>query len=360
LDCEPIVLPPGGRFVVTNPVSTENGRGFTLIELMVVIAIIGLLIGLLLPAVQSVREAGRRSQCVNNLKQLGLAALNYESTCGVMPPGMMAALADEALVPTWGLSTFVRLGPFLESGPLWNSANFSRQAITPANGTIASVAVSCLFCPSDPFVSEGNLVDPDYGSTGVAWIRQRHTSYGGCQGMWGLDILPQDRNHEARVANMNGVIFSCSTVRLADITDGLSNTTLFAETAYGRIPKEGDRKASRWWSPGVPADTMVSAYYPLNGALKGVPYLAGNYEPWISTAGSFHPGGANVGFCDGSVRFVRDSIDSVPFDPATGAVPAFRLDPVAGTYSIAPGARLGVWQKLSTRNLADMPTVDPY
>jgi prepilin-type processing-associated H-X9-DG protein len=78
------------------------------------------------------------------------------------------------------------------------------------------------------------------------------------------------------------------------------------------------------------------------------------------TAGSFHPGGANVGFCDGSVRFIKDTIDSAAFDPTTGAVPAFRQDPATMTYSIAPGARLGVWQKISTRQGGEVVSADSY
>src|SRR5262249_9222492 len=158
-------------------------------------------------------------------------------------------------------------------------------------------------------------------------------------------VMPQNPYFAAQMANMNGTIFSCSSVRLADISDGTGTTVLIAETPYGRIPRAGDRPLSRWWNSGFVADSMVTTYYPLNGAVKGVPYLSGNYEKWISTVGSFHPGGANVGFCDGSVRFIKDSIESVPFDPVTGDVPAFRLDPASKTYSIAPGTQLGVWQK---------------
>jgi prepilin-type processing-associated H-X9-DG protein len=98
---------------------------------------------------------------------------------------------------------------------------------------------------------------------------------------------------------------------------------------------------------------MVTCYYPLNGTQKGVPYLGSTYARWVMTVGSFHPGGANVGFCDGSVRFVKDTVESVAFDITTGDVPAFRLDPATKTYAIAPGIRLGVWQKLSTRNFGE-------
>jgi prepilin-type N-terminal cleavage/methylation domain-containing protein/prepilin-type processing-associated H-X9-DG protein len=345
---------------VTKTDPTRNGRGFTLIELLVVIAIITVLIALLLPAVQAAREAARRTQCVNNLKQLGLAALNYESASLVLPSGMLPAIADQAPVLTWGLSTFVRILPFLDASPLYNSANFSRQAITPANGTVASTGLGGLWCPSDPYVAEGHSEDFNYGAPVGFGIMQRHTSYGGCQGAWGIDVMPGNPYFAAQMANMNGTIFCCSSVRLADITDGTGTTILFAETPYGQIPKASDLPSSRWWNVGVGADSMVSASYPVNGAAKGVPYLHGSYDKWISTVGSFHPGGANVGFCDGSVRFLKDSIQSVPFDPKSGDVPAFRLDPASGTYSIAPGTQLGVWQKLATRSFNEIVAADSF
>jgi len=350
--------PPG--WAVTKTDSAENARGFTLIELLVVVAIVGLLVALLLPAVQAAREAARRAQCTNNLKQLGLAALNYESAHAVLPSGMLPALADEAPVPTWGLSTFVRLLPFIDAGPLYDAANFSRQAITPANGTVASTGLAGLWCPSDPYVPEGHPDDFNYGAPAGTGIVQRHTSYGGCQGTWGVEAMPQTPHFAARLANLNGTVFCCSSVRLADVTDGTATTVLFAEAAYGRIPKSGERSGARRWNVGFISDSMINAYYPLNGAAKGVPYLDDNYLNWVSTAGSLHPGGANVGFCDGSVRFVKDTVQSVPFDPATGDVPAFRLDPVSGTYSIAPGTELGVWQKLATRGFNEIVSADSF
>jgi prepilin-type processing-associated H-X9-DG protein len=283
-----------------------------------------------------------------------MGALNYESANSVLPSGMLPAVADEAPILTWGLSTLVRVTPFVEASSLYNSANFSNQAITTANGTVASTGLSVLWCPSDPFVSEANVVDFDYGAPPGTGINQRHTSYGGCQGMWSIEILPNNPAYAAQLANMNGVIFSCSSVRLADITDGTGSTILFAETAYGKIPKPSERLSSRWWQSGFVADSMVTAYYPLNGASRGVPYRADTYERWIMTVGSFHPGGANVGFCDGSVRFVKETVESVAFDAASGDVPAFRLDPTTKTYAIVPGAKVGVWQKLSTRNSGEI------
>jgi prepilin-type N-terminal cleavage/methylation domain-containing protein/prepilin-type processing-associated H-X9-DG protein len=317
-------------------------RGFTLIELLVVIAIIGLLVALLLPAVQSAREASRRAGCANNLKQLGLAALNYESANGVLPPGAFGATADGGPGLRTGLSVFVRVLPFADGSALYNAANFSTQGITPINGTVASAGVGLLWCPSDPYVSENHVADSDYGAPAGTNIRQHHTSYGGCQGIWGHEILPTSPNFAAQIANGTGC------------------TALFAETPYGMIPKDSDRHLSRWWNSGYPADTMVETRYPLNGPLRGVPYLSSNSENWAMIAGSFHPGGANVGFCDGSVRFIKDSISSIPFDPAMGGVPAILLDQPTGLYSIAPGAQLGAWQKLSTRNGGEVVPGDSF
>ena len=253
---------------VTNTESAPNGRGFTVIELLVVITVISLLIALLLPAIQAAREAARRAQCVNNLKQLGLAAMNYESANTVLPSGMLPAISDQAPVSTWGLSTFVRILPFLDASPLYNSANFSRQAITPANGTVASTGLAGLWCPSDPYVSASDLEDFNYGALVGTGIMQRHTSYGGCQGTWSIEILPQNPYFAAQMANMNGTIFSCSSVRLADISDGTGTTILFAETSYGRMPNASALASARWWNVGFVADSMICAYYPLNGALK--------------------------------------------------------------------------------------------
>ncbi len=337
-----------------------RARGFTLIELLVLVTIIGVLIALLLPAVQAAREASRRASCVNNLKQLGLAALNYESANGMLPPGAFTAAYDDGIGSTWGLSVFVRVIPFVDGSAVYNAANFSMQAITPSNGTLASTGLNVLWCPSDPYVTETQNEDFNFGAPPGTGISPRHSSYGGSQGTWSLEVLSTNPTYAAQLANMNGVIFSCSTVRLADITDGTGNTILFAETAYGKIPNTTGRQGAHWWHAGFPSEAMVEAYYPLNGALKGVPYLDGNYLDWIMAVGSFHPGGANVGFCDGSVRFVKDSIQSVPFDPVTGKVPAFVLDPATKLYSIAPGAQLGVWQELATRGFGEIVGADSY
>ena len=324
-------------------------RGFTLIELLVVVAIVALLVALLLPAVQGAREAARRVQCTNNLGQLGLAALNYESVHGVLPPGMFPA-APHPLNPklVWGLSVFVRIGTFLEQQAVWNAANFSLAATTGANATVASTSLNVFWCPSDRAVAAPQRLDSQFALPADTPLRQCYTSYGGNQGTWKLGLDATSPAFAAQVASMTGTIYGESRVRLADITDGTNATLLFAEQAHGRLPDPG-RASFHWWNMGYSTDTAVESFYPVNGPIRGLPYLDATSEDWAMTVGSFHPGGANGGFCDGSVHFLRDTIESTPFDPATGAVASFALNPATQTYSLAPDARLGVWQKLTTR-----------
>src|SRR5277367_6742366 len=125
---------------------TGRQRGFTLIELLVVIAIIAILIALLLPAVQAAREAARRMQCANNLKQLGLAAANYESASGCYPPAWLNVGPNPVeIYGSTDISVFVRMLPYYEQGPLWNAYNSTIDSAThPANITVAGVGISTL------------------------------------------------------------------------------------------------------------------------------------------------------------------------------------------------------------------------
>src|SRR5271169_2845952 len=161
--------------------------GFTLIELLVVIAIIALSIALLLPAVQSAREAARRIQCTNNLKQIGLAFFNYESAIGVLPPSMVASGTGNTVTWVNGWSALSRILPYSEQGNLFNSANFYLWKEDPQSSTAVSQNVNIFLCPSEvkPQVSTH-----DYGLAGV-------NSYGINQGdwfVWGGFSGPQNRN----------------------------------------------------------------------------------------------------------------------------------------------------------------------
>lgn len=337
---------------------SHRGRAFTLVELLVVIAIVGLLIGLLLPAVQQVREAARRIQCINNLKQLALAAANYHDVNGMFPGASYAA---------YNLGHFVRLLPYLEQGPAYDSANFSRQALFPENVTVAGYAIGGLLCPSD--TDSGPVpVDASVWPLGVppgSWP-QCFSSYGGCAGTWTLNLTKGNVNFAQRYANMNGVIFGESTIGLPAITDGTSNTLLLTEFAHGVLT--GDTVISggllwpvseyQWWHVGSGEQTQFETFFPPN-AFRKFGSVLGNHAP--KNPASFHPGGVNVALCDGSVRFIKETVDSWRNDPATGYPPGIGYD--AGgvrdlgdksLYTIAPGTYFGVWQRLSTRNFGDV------
>jgi prepilin-type N-terminal cleavage/methylation domain-containing protein/prepilin-type processing-associated H-X9-DG protein len=343
--------------------------GFTLIELLVVIAIIAVLIALLLPAVQAAREAARRMQCTNNLKQLGLAAMNYESSNGSLPPGSYGATRDYDGSIKPGVSVFVRVLPFVEGQNTFNAANFAFSLDSSANATVASVGVSTLWCPSDASVSSGTSpLDPLYNMPSTNVLQQYYTSYGGNQGLWDLDIQYNDDArygysgaYSARKANMNGVIFMSSNVRLSEITDGTSNTIIFGEHCHGRLAASAPPTGYQWWNSSYYTDTLVCTYYSINSDTKSV--LATNQpDEYFQIVGSYHPGGANVGFCDGSVKFLKDSIQSLPFifNTSTFDNGYFLYNSTTATYTIAPGTRIGVWQQLSTRNFGEVISSDAY
>src|SRR5690348_16137163 len=152
-------------------------RAFTLVELLVVIAIIGLLIALLLPAVQAAREAARRAGCVNNLKQLALAALNYESAHGVLQPVSVGATDARGFCAATGLGPFTRMLGQMEHQSLFNAVNFSAPFYHPANVTVATTAVAVLWCPSEAAGPLDEPLDPAVYTYIPPGARQAHTSY---------------------------------------------------------------------------------------------------------------------------------------------------------------------------------------
>jgi len=344
--------------------ATPVRRGFTLIELLVVISVIALLVGLLLPAVQGAREAARRVQCVNNLKQLALAAASYHDVNGSLPGTSYAAA---------NLGQFVRLLPYLEQTQVYNAANFGLQVLQPENVTIAGVAVGGLICPSDtgPGFAPVDATLWPWGLPPGPW-RQYFSSYGGSTGTWALNLAKGNDQYQRRYADMNGVIFNESAVPLTEITDGTSNTMLFAEHAHGVLT--GDATVSgglrsppdeyQWWQVGPFGGTQVETFYPPN-ASKTFGAVMGDYA--TRNPASFHPGGVNVALCDGSVRFIKETIDHWRNNPINGDPPGIGYEEYGISnfgdkvvYTTAPGTYFGVWQKLSTRSFGEAVSADEF
>jgi prepilin-type N-terminal cleavage/methylation domain-containing protein/prepilin-type processing-associated H-X9-DG protein len=325
----------------------KRRRGFTLIELLVVIAIIAVLIGLLLPAVQKVREAAARTQCLNNLKQLGLAMQNYAGAIGRLPPAFL-----DTPSPAWsGLpgyffswSALAQLNPYLEQTTIYNKMDLTQPIwmpfppynISPANQFAVQQVVKLFLCPSDkmqPVANPGDYGEPVIGPTNYAVCVGTGTTNGGPP--LGSPL------------NSDGMFTARYGFRITDITDGTSNTAMMSESVLGDGPENASGPL-----PAVPhAVQTVYAYTgfgtPLSDAAcagatlwnvsnrRGYSWATGEmrcasynhyYTPnapiydcvtndlttitsfALRAARSWHPGGVNVLFGDGSVHFISQSV----------------------------------------------------
>jgi prepilin-type N-terminal cleavage/methylation domain-containing protein/prepilin-type processing-associated H-X9-DG protein len=306
-------------------------RGFTLIELLVVIAIIAVLIALLLPAVQAAREAARRAQCVNNLKQMALAVMNYESSNGCLPPTGNAAVSNS-------FSMKPRILYFMEQVAAYNAINQSFVYSDPTNSTVRGMQVQTFLCPSD-----ANVPSTTFTLNG-ATFQVGYTSYGNNVGTlyWNQNFL------DGPAYRIGGE----PVVTLASVTDGTSNTAIWTEWVRGRYRQGTDGPFQTYVVPqasgkAYPLSSLAASCQASTAFYTGL----GNFAPawdqkgddWMHNncaqggcyshimnpnrracffsnetsshtyytivgPSSYHPGGVNVGFLDGSVKFVKDTV----------------------------------------------------
>ena len=282
-----------------SPIPKRCLNGFTLVELLVVIAIIGILIGLLLPAVQTAREAARRMQCANNLKQMGLAMHNYATANNShFPPGSPGV---------WKHGLFTYMLPYLELQTLYDQLDLKCETYNTSNEPHRFDAVSCYVCPSWPY--------PSVYRDGVFYDGAL-TTYQGVAGAYPT-VTPYEYS-DAGFVPKNG-IFGWAFVRsMAQVKDGLSNTLAMGE--FVEIDSEPpSNPSSAWWAeppgavrPWVFGGTTIAGLYAckalvhavnarVNRGTDNVPY---NHLPM----GSYHPGGANFLVGDGSVAFLSESM----------------------------------------------------
>lgn len=282
-------------------------RGFTLIELLVVIAIIAVLIALLLPAVQQAREAARRTQCKNNMKQLGLAMHNYHDTFRVFPPGWIAVdPATNAQSAHEGLSGFgwgTMLLPQLDQSPLYNQLNLNLAINDPVNQPLIKTILPAFVCPSDIAPKQTWEIEEE-GSPGTVLAELATANYiaaFGTEELDGCENAPGTAPVSAQGQCIgDGTLYHNSRIGIRDITDGTSSTIFIGERKTK--PQDG------WWSTWsgmVPEGE--EAFQRILGSLDHVPNHPSSH---LDDFSSYHVGGSQFLLADGHVRFVSENIDS--------------------------------------------------
>ncbi|HVX11720.1 MAG TPA: DUF1559 domain-containing protein [Pirellulales bacterium] len=297
-------------------------RGFTLVELLVVIAIIGILVALLLPAVQAARESARRGQCFNNLKQIALASHNYNDAHRSFPAGLATWPGN----PPNTSSVFALMLPQLDQGGLFARWNYSfpRTNVSGGASSLTSNVLPLLLCPSDsagmsPVTQYAGPAGPEfYGLTSYG-------GNGGSQAFAAVAFGPGGPQPTAPLTN-DGVFYINSGVRMADLRDGTTRTLLFGERSHYDLlfdelaPSAGvDKIASvGWWATsgnsylGI-GDVTLGTIVPINYMEPVGPTALNNalVSNRMNAYGSLHPGGADFAMADGSVTFLSENLNLV-------------------------------------------------
>ena len=307
-------------------ISLRPRSGFTLIELLVVIAIIAILIALLLPAVQQAREAARRTQCKNNLKQIGLAMHNYMSTWAESIPNAGGTLTG---YPN-DHSPLAKLLPYADQANLQSLVDFNIQMGHPAIADlpvelheVAKTVIPMFLCPSDPAPSVNDIpTRPGVKYAGTNYAMNQSDG-----------VLTTPNNQVHPIFPGNGLCWIGANLKMRDITDGTTNTLAFAESTRGngtRVTNSNPIENALTYRRLVSGDVYTGSHSEwdsgrlttwLRGSVPEGPVMNGYYTPndktgdailgssKITAARSYHTGGINAVLCDGSVRFISDSID---------------------------------------------------
>lgn len=336
-----------------NSTRQSSAKGFTLVELLVVIAIIGVLVSLLLPAVQAARAAARRTQCKNNFKQVGLALQNYHDANGAFPP---AASYDEnnarnpAISRVHQANWIVRTLPYMEQATLYDLFDLTvpisgQESDSPRNYQARGTQIPALMCPSDPF-NRQSLFKGRSSREGDNWARG-NIGANGSLGFMGIGTNPAGGENQRywKDERTRGIMGVNTAVSMRNITDGTSQTILIGELRAGVVEIDtrgtwalNGHGASSLWGHGTDNGNGPNSCLPggdglfecrkIQSAFGGADALINECMPCDTVAGqgatrSLHAGGVHVGFVDGSVHFISDFIDkgnqitNWALDPAT-------------------------------------------